>query len=103
MLVGIAQEKGLLKIDDRVDKYLGTGWSKAAPGQEKAITIRHLITMSSGLTERGAFEAKAGSKWRYNTGVYAKSMDALAKAAGIDRHELTRKWLTQPLGRADSN
>jgi CubicO group peptidase (beta-lactamase class C family) len=102
VLVGIAQEKGLLKIEDRVDKYLGTGWSKATPRQERAITIRHLITMSSGLTESGAFEAKAGNKWRYNTTAYAKTVNVLEKASGMDRHELTRKWLTEPVGMTDS-
>ena len=102
ILVGIAQQKGLLKIDDRVDEYLGPGWSRATLEQEAAISIRHLITMSSGLSLRGTFEAPAGTKWRYNTGVYAKSMEVLEKAAGMDRHELTRKWLTEPLGMLDS-
>ncbi|MGB0582936.1 MAG: serine hydrolase domain-containing protein [Limisphaerales bacterium] len=102
VLVGIAQEKGLLKIDDRVDKYLGSGWSKAKSEQEKLITIRHLITMTSGLTERGTYEARAGKKWKYNTTVYAKTVDVLEKASGMDRHELTRKWLTAPLGMKDS-
>ncbi|MFP8872233.1 MAG: serine hydrolase [Myxococcota bacterium] len=52
MLVGIAQHKGLLKIDDPVHKYLGTGWSKAPATAEAEITIRHLITMTSGLNSR---------------------------------------------------
>ncbi|MCK4959022.1 MAG: serine hydrolase [Planctomycetes bacterium] len=102
ILVGIAQEKGLLKIDDPVDLYLGAGWSHAQPAQEKAITIRHLITMTSGLSVRGRFEHKPGTKWRYNTPVYARSVDVVAAAAKMDRHELTRKWLTRPMGMADS-
>ena len=102
ILVGIAQQKGLLKIDDPAVKYLDTGWSKATVDQEKAITIRHLITMSSGLTDSGTFEAKPGTKWRYNTWAYAKSMDIVAKASGLDRNKLTRKWLTEPLGMSDS-
>jgi len=102
ILVGIAQQKGLLKIDDRVSQYLDTGWSRATPQQENSITIRHLITMTSGLTERGTFEAKPGTKWRYNTTAYAKSMDVVAAAAHLDRHELTRQWLTEPLGMSDS-
>jgi len=53
ILVGIAQQKGLLKIDDPVSQYLGAGWSRATREQEQAITIRHLITMTSGLTDRG--------------------------------------------------
>ena len=101
-LVCIVQQKDLLKIEDRVDKYLGKGWSKASPQQESAITIRHLITMTSGLSDRGVFDVPAGSKWRYNTGMYAKTMAVLEKASGMDRHELTRKWLTDPLGMADS-
>jgi CubicO group peptidase (beta-lactamase class C family) len=102
ILVGIAQQKGLLKIGDRVDQYLGAGWSKATPRQEQAITIRHLITMTSGLSDRGAYEVPPGTKWRYNTGIYAKSMEVVEKAAGLDRNELTRRWLTQPLGMTDS-
>jgi len=102
ILVGIAQEKGLLKIDDTVNQYLGAGWSHAEPAQEKAITIRHLITMTSGLSDRGVFEHKPGTKWRYNTPVYARSIDVVAAAAKMDRHELTRKWLTQPIGMSDS-
>jgi len=102
ILVGIAQEKGLLKIDDTVNQYVGAGWSRAKPALEKAITIRHLITMTSGLSDRGVFERKPGTKWRYNTPVYAKSVDVVAAAAKMDRHELTRKWITQPIGMADS-
>ena len=102
ILVGIAQQKRLLRIDDRVSQHLGVGWSRATPKQENAITIRHLITMTSGLTDRLLFETRPGTKWRYNTAAYAKSMDAVAAAAAMDRHELTKRWLTQPLGMSDS-
>ncbi|MDP6717331.1 MAG: serine hydrolase, partial [Pirellulaceae bacterium] len=98
VLVGVAQQKGLLKIDDSVTQYLGEGWSRATPEQERAIKIRHLITMTSGLTVRGEFAAEPGAKWLYNTRAYAKSMDVVAAAAKMDRHELTKKWLTQPIG-----
>lgn len=102
VLVGIAQKKGLLKIDDPVSQYLGDGWSRATPKQEQAITIRHLITMTSGLDLRGGVQADPGTKWLYNTAAYAKTIDVVAAAAKIDRHELTRKWLTEPIGMNDS-
>ena len=102
VLIGIAQEKGLLKIDDKVTQYLGTGWSRAKPAQENAITIRHLITMTSGLSDRGVFEHKPGTKWRYNTPVYARSVDVVVAAAKMDRYELTHQWITQRIGMADS-
>jgi len=47
ILIGIAQEKGLLRIDDTVTQYLGAGWSRAEPAQERAITIRHLNSPST--------------------------------------------------------
>lgn len=102
VLVGIAQQKGLLKVDDPVSQYLGDGWSPATPHQERAITIRHLITMTSGLNTRGEYDVKPGSKWLYNTAVYSKSMDVVEAAAKLDRHELTRMWLTEPIGMLDS-
>lgn len=103
ILVGIAQEKGLLKIDESVSLYLGAGWSHAKPAREEEITIRHLITMTSGLSDRGSFEHEPGTRWRYNTPVYAKTVDVVAAAAKMDRHELTREWLTEPMGMSESN
>ena len=102
MLVGIAQHKGLLKIDDPVHKHLGKGWSKAPADAEGKITIRHLITMSSGLNPRLKYLAPAGTKWFYNTGAYSLSLTCVSKAAEMDANELTKKWLTGPLGMNDS-
>ncbi len=102
VLVGIAQEKGLLQLDDPVSLHLGSGWSKASPDQEQAITVRHLITMTSGLNLRGQYAQPPGTKWLYNTRVYAKTVDVLAAVAKLDRHRITQAWLTEPLGMADS-
>lgn len=102
VLVGIAQEKGLVKISDPASTHLGKGWSKASAQQESAITLRHLITMSSGLNDRLEFAAAPGTKWKYNTNAYAKSLSAVAAAAEKSENELTRDWLTKPLGMNDS-
>jgi CubicO group peptidase (beta-lactamase class C family) len=102
VLLGIAQEKGLLRISDPVSKYLGNGWSKAPPDKESRITLRHLITMSSGLTEKLEYEAPPGTKWRYNTRAYALTREAIAAAAKMDSDRLTKQWLTERIGMADS-
>jgi len=49
--VGIAQAEGLLDIDDAVLTHLQHLAPSAAPGIDK-ITIRHLLTMSSGIVYR---------------------------------------------------
>lgn len=102
VLFGIAQHKGLIRIDHPAAKYLGAGWSKCSPEQEKKITMRHLLTMTSGLTDGLAFEAEPGTKWRYNSMAYQKVMRALAKTAGKTENELTREWLTGPIGMSQS-
>ena len=102
MLVGMAQHKGLLKLTDPVHKHLGKGWSKAEPAAEAKITIRHLISMTSGLNARLVYEAPAGTRWDYNTTAYSRSLTCVARASGMDENELTRQWLTEPLGMADS-
>ena len=102
LLVGVAQHKGLLKISDRVDKHLGEGWSKAPRDKEAKITLRDLITMSSGLRDNLEYEVPPGRKWKYNTSAYARSLQAVAAASGMSPNELTKKWLTGPLGMAAS-
>ena len=102
LLVGIAQEKKLLKISDPVHDHLGAGWSNANAEQESRITIRHLITMSSGLTDRLQYADPPGTKWRYNTNAYSQSVRAVASSAKMTPNELTKAWLTKPLGMNDS-
>lgn len=102
VLVGIARQKGLLKLSDPVDKHLGQGWSKAPREKEAKITLRELISMSSGLNIDLNYVAPPGTKWKYNTQAYSRSLRVVAAASGMSPNELTKKWLTGPLGMADS-
>jgi CubicO group peptidase (beta-lactamase class C family) len=102
ILAGLAQERGLFRITDSVQKHLGRGWSKASPEQEAIITIRHLLTMTSGLDDDLEFEAPPGTRWYYNSTVYSRVLMCTASAAKLDRNELTKQWLTGPLGMQDS-
>lgn len=103
VLTGMAQERGYLRLDDAVSKYLGPGWSKASAAQESAITIRHLLSMNSGLATDFSFEAEPNSQWLYNTPVYHALMRILSAATGKDRHALTSDWITEPLGMENSS
>ncbi|WP_167507740.1 serine hydrolase domain-containing protein [Rhizobium glycinendophyticum] len=49
-------EKGLLRLDDRVGEYLPWFRPKSADGREAAITLRHLLTHTSGLLYDPALE-----------------------------------------------
>ena len=101
-LTGIAIEKGLVQLTDRVDQHLGVGWSKAQPDAESKITIRHLLTMTSGLNPRLQSVAPAGKKWQYNSTAYGMTLKCLEKASGLSANELSSKWLLDPIGMKDS-
>jgi CubicO group peptidase (beta-lactamase class C family) len=103
ILTGMARERGLIEIEKPASEYLGKGWSKASPEQEAKITVRHLLTMTSGLTDALAYQAPAGSRWRYNSTAYSRTRDAIAKGSGKSANDFTRKWLTSRIGMNDSS
>jgi CubicO group peptidase (beta-lactamase class C family) len=88
-VTGIAQQEGLLSINDRVNKHLGIGWTSAPLAKENLITIRHLMTMSSGLNDASelviksnlTYLADAGTRWSYHN-VFQKLMDVTTAASG---------------------
>jgi CubicO group peptidase (beta-lactamase class C family) len=80
-LVGKAQEDGFLKISDRSSLHLGRGWSALPQAQEDAITVRHHLTMTTGLNdgvpdddctkpECLRYLAPAGARWAYHNAPY---------------------------------
>ena len=87
---GIAQQEGHLDVEDKVSDYLETGWTSAPHGKEDLITVRHLLTMTSGLDDTMGddvsqanlhYLADAGSRWAY-ANVYVKLQDVVAQASG---------------------
>ncbi len=92
-LIGIAQQEGHLSIDDLTSDYLGQGWTTCAPEQEDQITIRHQLTMTSGLDDQVGdpyctldtclqFLADAGTRWAYHNAPYTLLDDVLSAATG---------------------
>ncbi|MGE0571675.1 MAG: serine hydrolase domain-containing protein [Dehalococcoidia bacterium] len=101
-LLGIAQEKDLLNLDDPVSGYLAPGWSRARPADEARITIRHLMTHSSGLNPRTLVKvADPGTEFNYNTPAYQKTRPVLESAAGMDINTVTRQWLFDAIAVSD--
>jgi CubicO group peptidase (beta-lactamase class C family) len=98
-LCGVAVDRGLLSLDDHVSDYLDPGWTNAGAAAEQAITIRHLLSMTSGLDQNTLTEvASPGAAWAYNTTAYQKLRPVLEEVAGTDIDALTRSWLWDPIG-----
>lgn len=82
VLAGIARSKGLVGIDKSAASYIGAGCSKAPRDKEAAITVRHLLSMASGLDEGLRYEAPAGTRWLYNTPAYGHLLQVLERGNG---------------------
>ncbi|MBU2648174.1 beta-lactamase family protein, partial [bacterium] len=102
ILAYLAREKGLLDFDDPVARYLGAGWSLADEAAEARVTLRHILTMTTGLNEQLEFETEPGTRWFYNTPAYQHLIRVIAAAAKMDYQKLTREWLTDPIGMEDT-
>lgn len=88
-VTGIAQQEGLLNINNKVSDYIGTGWTSAPLAKENLITCKNLLNMTSGLDDStdGVLPANliyttdAGTRWAYHN-VYVKLQDVIAQASG---------------------
>lgn len=102
-LVGIAQQEGYLDLDDPSSDYLGTGWTSCDPQDEVKITVRHQLTMTSGLddglgdvdcTDPGCLECLAapGTRWAYHNAPYTLLDQVITSATGtsINNYFATR-------------
>lgn len=91
--VGIAQQEGLLNINDASSTYLGNGWTDLSPEKEDLITVRHQLTMTSGLDDAGInndctidtclqYVADAGTRWAYHNAAYTLLHKVIEEAVG---------------------
>ena len=111
-LTGIAQQKKLINLNDSVSKYLGQGWTSASANKEGLISLKHLITMTSGLDESPklpcdnedtarsclSYKVDAGSRWAYHTGAYRKMQAVLSKVSGQSYTLFTNSVLGSRIG-----
>ncbi len=88
-VAGIAEEAGLININNKVSDYLGTGWTSVPLEKENLITCKNLLSMNSGLDDSLGddvspanlqYVADAGNRWAYHN-VYVKMQDVVATAS----------------------
>lgn len=108
-MTGIAQQEGYLSISDTTSDYLGLGWTVCTPAQEEKITVRHQLTMTSGLDDGVPdhyctldtclqYLADAGTRWAYHNGPYTLLDGVIENATGVTLNTYTYQKLMQPTG-----
>ncbi|MEM9888559.1 MAG: serine hydrolase domain-containing protein [Bacteroidota bacterium] len=108
-LTGIAQEKGLLDIEDKSSDYLGVGWTNLAREKEDLITIKHQLTMTTGLdftvsnldcTDKEClqYRADAGTQWFYHNAPYTLLARVVGNASELSYDRFTDEYVEEKIG-----
>lgn len=108
-LAGKAQEEGFLDISDPTKQYLGPGWTHCAAEQENLITIRHQLTMTSGLDDSLDDPyctldtcliclAAPGTRWAYHNAPYTLLDGVIETATGRTLNTYALQKLLNPTG-----
>jgi len=109
LLVGIAQQDGLLNINDKSSKYLGTGWTSEPLAKENLITIRNQLTMTTGLDDGVSdsdctlpgclvYKADAGTRWAYHNAAYTMLDGVIANASGTSFNSYFQQKIRDKIG-----
>lgn len=108
LLTGVAQENGLLSLDDKTSDYLNSGWTSMTSEQEDQITIRHQLSMTTGMDdsldpfctdpECLVYLADAGTRWAYHNGPYTLLADVIESASGQTINSFVNQYLKNKTG-----
>ena len=109
-LTGIAEDEGLLNINNKVSDYLGTGWTSASLQKENLITCKNLLSMNSGLDDSLGNDVSSGNlqyivdaeqRWAYHN-VYVKLQDIVAQASNLSWDDYFNAKLKDKIGMSGS-
>ena len=109
LLVGVAQTEGILRISDTTSRFLGNGWTSLTPAQERLITLKHQLSMTTGLDDGVpddncttpaclVYKADASSRWAYHNAPYRLLQDVVATASGMSYQQYTTTRIKQKIG-----
>lgn len=108
-LVGIAEQEGLLTIDDKTSAYLGENWSDLPLEKENLILVKHQLSMTTGLdykvpnlncTDKTClkYKADAGKQWFYHNAPYTLLENIVSFVAGINYNKFTEERVETEIG-----
>jgi CubicO group peptidase (beta-lactamase class C family) len=109
LLTGIAQQEGLIDINQKTSHYLGTGWTSLPLVKENLITVRHQLTMTTGLDDAVAdddctlpsclqYKSDAGTRWAYHNAPYTLMDSVLQSATGMTLNAYFRQKIRDRIG-----
>lgn len=109
ILVGIANNDGLLRVNEPTSKFLGEGWSSLEKAQEDQIRIFNHLNMTTGLDEKTnpnevtspeklTYKTDPGIRWFYYNAPYYLLHDVLESVYGQNMNQITNQKLKNKIG-----
>lgn len=107
LTVGIAQQEGFLSINDKTSDYLGEGWTSLSAAKENLITIKHQLTMTTGLDDIEfactdanclTYIADAGTRWAYHNSPYTLLQSVVSNAVNQDFDDYFNSKIKNKIG-----
>lgn len=113
-VAGIAQQEGLININNKTSQYLGTGWSGEPLAKENLITLKHHLTMTTGLDDGVPdqdcttpscliYKADAGTRWAYHNAPYYLMQNVITAASGKPFAQYAKEKLNDKIGMASND
>lgn len=108
-LAGIAQQEGIININNKTSQYLGAGWTSLPLAKENLITLKHQLAMNTGLDDGVpepdctspnclTYKADAGTRWSYHNAPYHLLQTVLSNASGKNFNQYSKEKLFDKIG-----
>ena len=114
--IGVAQDEGFIDINNKTSDYLGNNWSSLTQEQQDLITVRHHLTMTTGLQNNQAnvlawtctqpfcmiYNYDSGTKWQYHQGAFTQLQHMLSQNTGMDFKVYIKERILDRIGTSGS-
>ncbi len=109
LVAGMAKQQGIISTNSRVSQYLGAGWTSLPLAKENLITVKHQLTMTTGMDDGVPdqdcttpscliYKADAGNRWAYHNAPYHLLHDVMAAASGKTWNAYCKEKLFDKIG-----
>jgi len=110
--IGIAQDEEIININNKTSDYLGNNWSALTANQQELITVKHHLSMSTGLKDNVGnavpwmctwpicleYLAEPGTRWAYHQGAFILLQDMLTQNTGMNFSTYIKEKISDKIG-----
>lgn len=114
--IGVAQDEGLININNKTSDYLGNDWSNLTQEKQDLITVKHHLTMTTGLINNPInfvdwtctdkicmkYHSDTGTNWAYHQGAFTQLQRMLSLNTGNSFEVYIKNKILDKIGASGS-